>query len=295
MLEIKKLNKKLSNKWILKDIDLTFSNGVYGLLGANGAGKTTLIRCLCKLYGLDSGKILWNGETLKKLGNQYFLDLGYLPQNFGYYSDFTAYDFLLYIATLKGIKKENSNERINDLLKKMNLYEDRNKKLKQYSGGMLRRVGIAQALLNEPQILILDEPTAGLDPKERIHLKNLLSRYGENHIVLISTHIVSDIEDIAKKVIVLKEGKICAQGSVEDLLHTINDFVYEGEISKSELMKVMDLYPVRNIYEKKDTVKVKIISDHLNDERFLRIEPTLNDLYLYYFNEEKENENIDKK
>lgn len=290
MLEVNNLSKSLSGHPILKRINLKIGNGVHGLLGANGAGKTTLMRCLCKLYRIDEGKISLDNTDIELLKKHYFDQLGYLPQDFGYYPDFTAYEFLSYLATVKGVPKDVARGRIDSLLKELGLFEKRNNKLKSYSGGMLRRVGIIQALLNEPSILILDEPTAGLDPKERIHLKNMLNNYGEKHTVLISTHIVSDIEDIARSIIILKDGKVCASGTLDSLLEMIKGHVYEGWIDRKDLNNVLTKYKVRNVYEEGNQVRVRILSDNFVDESFKAIEPTLNDLYLYFFDEVNQND-----
>ncbi len=290
MLEVNNLSKSLGNRKILKGINIKIGNGVHGLLGSNGAGKTTLMRCLCRLYRIDEGSISLNKINIESLKNSYFNQLGYLPQNFGYYPDFTAYEFLSYLAVVKGVPKDVAQVRIELLLKELGLFEKRNDKLKSYSGGMLRRIGIAQSLLNEPSVLILDEPTAGLDPKERIHIKNLLNNYGEKHIVLVSTHIVSDIEDIARSIIILKGGKICASGTLDSLLEIIKGHVYEGWVNKKDLNKVLTKYKVRNVYEEGEKVRVRILCEDIVEDAFKAIEPTLNDLYLYYFDEVSKDE-----
>ena len=245
---------------------------------------------MCNLYEIDSGSILYNGIQINHLKKNYFNSLGYLPQNFGYYQDFTAYDFLSYIGVLKGLEGKILEHRIEYLLKELGLYEKKNIRLKLYSGGMLRRVGIAQALLNEPEILILDEPTAGLDPKERIHLKNLLNQYGEKHTVIISTHIVSDVEDISKAIILLKKGEICEQGDLDVLLKKIEGFVYEGTVPKTQLDYFMNKYRVRNVYDLGNTIRIRIITEDNVEKCFVPIEATLNDLYLYYFDEVSEDD-----
>lgn len=290
MLEVNNLSKSLGNRKILKGINIKIGNGVHGLLGSNGAGKTTLMRCLCRLYRIDEGSISLNKINIESLKNSYFNQLGYLPQNFGYYPDFTAYEFLSYLAVVKGVPKDVAQVRIELLLKELGLFEKRNDKLKSYSGGMLRRIGIAQSLLNEPSVLILDEPTAGLDPKERIHIKNLLNNYGEKHIVLVSTHIVSDIEDIARSIIILKGGKIFASGTLDSLLEIIKGHVYEGWVNKKDLNKVLTKYKVRNVYEEGEKVRVRILCEDIVEDAFKAIEPTLNDLYLYYFDEVSKDE-----
>ena len=289
-LTINDLSKEYGRKKAVNHFSAKLTNGVYGLLGANGAGKTTLMRMICDVQTETKGAIFFNGKNIHDLGEKYRNILGYLPQNFGYYQDFTAYDFLSYIGVLKGLEGKKLEHRIEYLLKELGLYEKKNIRLKLYSGGMLRRVGIAQALLNEPEILILDEPTAGLDPKERIHLKNLLNQYGEKHTVIISTHIVSDVEDISQAIILLKKGEICEQGDLDVLLKKIEGFVYEGTVPKTQLDYFMNKYRVRNVYDLGNTIRIRIITEDNVEKCFAPIEATLNDLYLYYFDEVSEDD-----
>ena len=289
-LTINDLSKEYGRKKAVNHFSAKLTNGVYGLLGANGAGKTTLMRMICDVQTETKGAIFFNGKNIHDLGEKYRNILGYLPQNFGYYQDFTAYDFLSYIGVLKGLEGKKLEHRIEYLLKELGLYEKKNIRLKLYSGGMLRRVGIAQALLNEPEILILDEPTAGLDPKERIHLKNLLNQYGEKHTVIIFTHIVSDVEDISKAIILLKKGEICEQGDLDVLLKKIEGFVYEGTVPKTQLDYFMNKYRVRNVYDLGNTIRLRIITEDNVEKCFVPIEATLNDLYLYYFDEVSEDD-----
>ena len=289
-LTINDLSKEYGRKKAVNHFSAKLTNGVYGLLGANGAGKTTLMRMICDVQTETKGAIFFNGKNIHDLGEKYRNILGYLPQNFGYYQDFTAYDFLSYIGVLKGLEGKKLEHRIEYLLKELGLYEKKNIRLKLYSGGMLRRVGIAQALLNEPEILILDEPTAGLDPKERIHLKNLLNQYGEKHTVIISTHIVSDVEDISKAIILLKKGEICEQGDLDVLLKKIEGFVYEGTVPKTQLDYFMNKYRVRNVYDLGNTIRIRIITEDNVEKCYVPIEATLNDLYLYYFDEVSEDD-----
>lgn len=203
-LAIDRLTKQYKNKIAVDRVSIKLKPGVYGLLGANGAGKTTLMRMICDIQNPTSGQIKYNGTDIKELGEDYRQVLGYLPQDFGYYPDFTAYDFLMYIAALKGLSKEKAEMRVNELLQIVNLENEKKQKVKTFSGGMKQRLGIAQAMLNNPKILILDEPTAGLDPKERVKFRNLISSFSQDKIVILSTHIVSDIEFIADEIIVMK-------------------------------------------------------------------------------------------
>ena len=200
------LTKTFSSFPAVNNLSYTMDTGVYGLLGVNGAGKTTLMRMLCTLLTPTSGTITWDGQDIFSLGSAYRNLLGYLPQDFGYYPDFSVQDYLLYIASIKGLRPATARQRMQNLLEQVGLTQVRRQKMKKLSGGMKRRAGIAQAMLNDPKILILDEPTAGLDPKERIRFRNLISELAENRLVLLSTHIVSDVEYIADQILLMKDG-----------------------------------------------------------------------------------------
>lgn len=205
-LSINNVTKQFKVKKAVDDISFSMKNGVYGLLGVNGAGKTTLMRMLCTLTTPDCGMITWDGKDIFKMGASYRQILGYLPQDFGYYPYLTIYDYMMYIASIKGIRPAVAKKRTKELLKQVGLSDQKKQKMRNLSGGMVRRVGIAQAMLNDPKILILDEPTAGLDPNERIRFRNLISELAEERLVLLSTHIVSDVEFIANKIVLMKEG-----------------------------------------------------------------------------------------
>lgn len=207
---VEQLTKQYENKIAVDHVNLHLTEGVYGLLGANGAGKTTLMRMLCGILKPTGGTINFDG--LDVATEEYCARLGYLPQDFGYYPEFSGVDFLMYMASLKGLRKPHDKQKVKELLELVSLSDVANKKIRTYSGGMKQRLGIAQALLNSPQIVILDEPTAGLDPKERVHFRNLLAGLGESSIVLLSTHIVSDIEHIADTVLMMKSGQIIYSG-----------------------------------------------------------------------------------
>ena len=215
------LTKEFGEFVAVDHINLTMTNGVYGLLGVNGAGKTTLMRMLCTLLKPTSGNIYCNGKDIFKMDGEYRNLLGYLPQDFGFYPEFTVNDYLLYIATIKGVRPAVARKRTNELISKVGLAKVANKKLKKLSGGMKRRAGIAQAMLNNPKILILDEPTAGLDPNERIRFRNLISELSEERLVLLSTHIVSDIEYIANEILMMKDGAILNKGTLDEIISTM--------------------------------------------------------------------------
>ena len=221
-LVIDRLTKQFQNKIAVDRVSLRLNNGVYGLLGTNGAGKTTLMRMLCGILQPTSGTITFDGMDVREEG--YRAILGYLPQDFGYYPEFTAMDFLLYMAALKGLPKQSAKRRANELLELVGLQDMGRKKIKTFSGGMKQRLGIAQALLNNPKLLILDEPTAGLDPKERVRFRNLIGQLGKDSIVLLSTHIVSDIEHIADEVLMMKNGNLIYHGAWDDQMGDLEGF-----------------------------------------------------------------------
>ena len=222
---IDRVSKQYKNKIAVDRISIKLQKGVYGLLGANGAGKTTLMRMICGILKPESGTISFDGMDVSE--ENYRAILGYLPQDFGYYPEFTGMDFLLYMAALKGIGKVQAKRKSNELLQLVSLQDVAKKKIKTYSGGMKQRLGIAQALLNQPKVLILDEPTAGLDPKERVHFRNLIKDWGKENIILLSTHIVSDIEHIADDVLMMKDGQLIFSGCLEETKGNLEDFYLE--------------------------------------------------------------------
>ena len=260
--------------------------GVYGLLGANGAGKTTLMRMICDIQEPTSGEIFCNGQNIREMGEEYRDRLGYLPQNFGYYPEFTAYKFLLYIASLKGLGKEQAAVRALYLLEMVGLADQKKQKIKTFSGGMKQRLGIAQAMLNEPEILILDEPTAGLDPKERVRFRNLISSFSKDKIVLLSTHIVSDVEYIADEILVMKDGRLIHRGAPEVVTQEAKGLVWECKVESKDAERYIEQYNVGNLKNVGDKTTLRVISDTCPCEGAVEAEPTLEDLYLYYFNEE---------
>ena len=259
--------------------------GVYGLLGVNGAGKTTLMRMLTTLMHPTSGQITWDGEDIFAMDGKYRMLLGYLPQDFGYYPDFSVYDYLMYIATLKGIRPAVAKQRVKELLKQVGLVKARNKKMKTLSGGMKRRAGIAQAMLNDPKILILDEPTAGLDPSERIRFRNLISELSEDRIVLLSTHIVSDIEYIANDILLMKDGQLVISGTSEDIIDSMPESVWISCVSKNSIDYCLKKFKVSNVKTIPGGAELLIISRKQPTENAIQVDATLEDVFLYYFGE----------
>lgn len=283
------LTKKFGSKTAVNDLNITLSNGVYGLLGANGAGKTTFMRLLCNIQNPTSGKVLLNGKNIVGLGEQYRNLLGYLPQNFGYYPDFTALDFLLYVAALKGLNERTARKKSKDLLEAVALSAESNHKIKTFSGGMKQRLGIAQAMLNDPRILILDEPTAGLDPKERVRFRNLMSAFSKDRIVILSTHIVSDVEFIAEEIVMMKSGQIVHFGKPQEITSEINGQVWECLVPTAYAEKYAATYNTSNLRNTDNNQTIlRIIADRPPMENAVRVQPNLEDLYLFYFKGETE-------
>ncbi len=285
-LTIQSLTKQYGSKLAVDRFSTNLSEGIYGLLGANGSGKTTLMRMMCGLLRPTSGEVLLDGVNINDLDEGYRELLGYLPQNFGYYPDFTAWDFMLYLSSLKGLPKLTAEERCGELLEKVGLYDIRKKKIKAYSGGMRQRLGIAQSLINDPKILILDEPTAGLDPKERAKFRNIISDHSTGKIILLSTHIVSDIEYIADKIMIMKHGQLSQQNSLEHICDSINGFVWYCKVTPNEAESYGKRFVVSNLKHNGDMVELRIVSEQQPCENAVNVSPNLEDLYLYHFKEE---------
>lgn len=292
-LVIQDVSKKFKDKVAVDQVSLELNKGVWGLLGANGAGKTTLMRMITGIITPTSGQILYDGVGAIQLGEAYRNVIGYLPQTFGYYPEFKVEDYLKYMSALKGLSTKTALSRIDELLWSLNLMDVRKKHISKLSGGMQRRVGIAQALLNEPEILILDEPTSGLDPGERIKLRNILSEFARDRIVLISTHIVSDIEYIATKNAVMKDGKIAAVGTTDELVQIMDGRVWECIIPDIMLGKYEVQSRIVNVKnEAPGYLSVRYLSDNLNIPESHTVQARLEDLYLWLFpNDGIEHEN----
>lgn len=285
MLVVNNVTKTYGKFVALENINLEFTNGIYALLAPNGAGKTTLIKMLTTLIFPTKGEIIYDGSDIVSLDEEYRGIIGYLPQEFGYYKNYTPTKFLLYLSALKGIPKKKAKKRIDELLKLVALEEVANKKMKGFSGGMIQRVGIAQALLNDPKILILDEPTAGFDPKERVRFRNLLSDLSRERIVIISTHIVSDIEFIANEVIMIKDHKVLYKDIIKNICDKINGKVYETEIDFKDAREFREKYIALSEKQEDGKMLIRFISEGEVNPIWKKVTPNLEDVFLYEYNE----------
>ncbi|MBS4220116.1 ATP-binding cassette domain-containing protein [Bacillus sp. FJAT-49711] len=283
MLVVKDVRKQYGDFTALKQINLEFDKGIYGLLAPNGAGKTTLIKMLVTLISPTKGEILYNGTNIVELDEDYRDILGYLPQNFGFYKHYSPKQYLMYLAALKGIDKKAALSKINELLEKVALREVANKKMRKFSGGMIQRVGIAQALLNDPKILILDEPTAGLDPKERARFRQLLTGLSRDRLIIISTHIVSDIESIANQVIMIKNQEILFKDTAQSICDTLDGFIYETSISNDELEAFRKKFILIGEKQEHENVLVRFVHKGEMDRDWIPVIPHLEDVFLYEY------------
>jgi len=280
-LTIEAVSKKYKgNIWGLKDFDLEIGSGVFGLLGPNGAGKSTLMRILATISKPSSGKIIWNGIDILKFPNKLRNTLGFLPQDFGVYPKLNALEFLKYMAAIKGIDRITANKRINDLMKSLNIFDNRKQALEGFSGGMKQRVGIAQALLNDPKLLIVDEPTAGLDPEERVRFRNLLSELSGDRIVILSSHIVSDIESTANDIGIIKNGKLITHDLPENLLTQFDNKVWETVIPSNEVQGYKDKFLVSSTVRRNDGILIRVVSDNKPSNTSKNVSANLEDVYL---------------
>ena len=285
-LEMNNLTKKFGDFTAVKQLNLSMTRGVYGLLGKNGAGKTTFMRMLCTLLTPTEGNILCDGRDIFKMEGEYRKLLGYLPQDFGFYPEFTVRDYLLYIASIKGLPPAVAKKRTKELLAAVGLEKYAGRKMKKLSGGMKRRAGIAQALMNHPKILILDEPTAGLDPNERIRFRNLISEFSEDRLVLLSTHIVSDVEYIANDIWLMNEGEIVRQGTPKQITESMKQKVWECLVEKRAVPLLARQYKISNMKADTQGVQVRVIAGEKPAEYAKEAVPSLEDAFLYYFGEE---------
>jgi ABC-type multidrug transport system ATPase subunit len=286
IVKIDNISKQFGDINAVSNFKAELTEGVYGLLGPNGSGKTTLLRMMADVLKPDEGNIFVDGKDKNVLDEKYREIIGYLPQECGFYRNFTAMRFLMYISALKGIEKDNAAEKSMELLELVNLKDDISRKIGGFSRGMKQRLGIAQALLNDPRILILDEPTSGLDPKERIRFRNLISQISKDRIVILSTHIVTDIEYIAKDVLLIKKGKLIKNETPETLLKGLEGKVFSAIVSSDMLDELQSNMLVSNIIRRETSVEVRIISDNQPFTNAIIERPRLEDVYLYYFQEE---------
>ena len=285
-LELIDLTKQYGSFTALDHANILFTEGIYGILGENGAGKSTMMNLLTDNIHRTDGQILFNGTDILELGKDFRRVLGYMPQQQGFYDHMTAQTFLYYIADLKGLTKKEAVKEIDMLLDVTNLSPVRHKKLGGYSGGMKQRVLLAQALLGDPKIVILDEPTAGLDPKERIRIRNFISSMSRNRIILLATHIVSDIESISDQILMMKKGKLVGMGTPAELIQCVADKVKEMPCAQEKLEEIHSHYKVGNIFQRRSETWVRIIGDHLPAEgQYVPEHLSLEDVYLYYLGE----------
>jgi ABC-2 type transport system ATP-binding protein len=287
-LSLEGVSKLYSGKvWGLKDFTLDVGPGILGLLGPNGAGKSTLMRILATITKPTTGTITWNGTNLVRSPNSVRAVLGYLPQDFGVYPNLNAVEFLEYLAAAKGLDRKTSRQRIEELLAVVNLVEARKRPLAGFSGGMRQRVGIAQALLNDPELLIVDEPTAGLDPEERVRFRNLLSELSGDRIVILSTHIVSDVEACATNIALIARGALVTCAAPEDLLRSVEGKVWERIVPSAELPALRQQYLTSSTLHRSDGVHLRIVAEEAPGAAAVPQPPTLEDAYLYWISQKK--------
>jgi ABC-2 type transport system ATP-binding protein len=287
-LTIQSLGKRYKgNIWGLRDLDLVAGPGILGLLGPNGAGKTTLMNILATVTKPTQGAFIWNGVNIVRSPDVLRFELGYLPQNFGVYPNLSAVEFLTYLAALKGMSGKKAKQRIWELLEAVNLTEVHARPLATYSGGMKQRVGIAQALLNDPRLLLVDEPTAGLDPEERIRFRNMIVELAENRVVILSTHIVSDVEAIATRIVLLNKGQLLVDSSPEKLLKALEGKVWDWIIPSSELVDVRRQYEVSSARHHTDGVHVRMVAENPPSKKAIPVPPTLEEAYLHFISMSK--------
>lgn len=287
MLVLNDVSKKFGNFTALDNINIAFNNGVYGLLAPNGAGKTTLIKMLVTLLFPTKGEILYNGTEITSLDEAYRDVLGYLPQEFGYYKSYTPEKYLLYLAALKGLDKKTADKRIPELLQTVGLEEVTRKKMKKFSGGMIQRVGIAQAMLNDPKILILDEPTAGLDPKERARFRKLLTNLSRDRIIILSTHIVSDVESMANEIIMVKNNTILYKDTVANINHTLEGSIFETAVPFSDVEQFREKYQIISERQDREHMAIRFVTTDQAEAKWEKVTPTLEDVFLHVYEDDQ--------
>lgn len=281
------LSKKYRGQYALRDFSATLENGVYGLLGTNGAGKTTLLNVFMGILKSDGGEIYIDNQNIRAIGADFLGNIGYLPQYPQFYKDFTVENFLRYMCVLKDLPKAAGQKRIRELLDTVNLTEAAEKKISALSGGMRQRLGIAQAMLGNPGILVLDEPTAGLDPRERIRFRNLISQFSENRIVILATHIVSDIEFIANRILLLHEGSLIKQGSPAELSSELHGKVWALRLNERDVPAELVHHTISNMAREEDGIRLRILSEEKPHPEAVPVEANLEEVFLYHCGEEK--------
>ena len=287
MLTLNNVSKNFGKFTAVENISLNMDNGLYALLAPNGAGKTTIIKMITTLLNPTEGEILYDGVNIKTMGAAYRELLGYLPQDFGYYKNNTPKQYLSYLAALKGVPKKETAEKIDYLLEMVGLSENADKKMRKFSGGMIQRVGIAQAMLNDPKILILDEPTAGLDPIERVRFRNIISVLSKDRIVILSTHIVSDIESIANQVILIRDKHIYKMDSVANICNELSGKVFEMQVSDKEYAQMEEKYIILSARQEKGYMTIRVFDeadDGTDNDNKISVSPNLEDVFLVNYN-----------
>ncbi len=284
VLEFKNVSKYYGEKRALDDFSVILTPGIYGLLGANGAGKSTLLNLLTDSIKRTSGEINFNGQDILKMGANFREKLGYMPQKQGMYEHYSGERFLYYMATLKGLKRKEAKKQINEYLELVGLKKDAHRKLGGYSGGMKQRLMFCSALLGNPDILILDEPTAGLDPEERIKIRNYISEMAKDKIVILATHVVSDIECISSEIMFLKEGKLLAKDTPEELIKYVEDKMFSIRCGRDQLKALIEKYPKGTVQQRKEGLVYTVVCDEcpMGFEKSSNA-PNLEDVYLYWF------------
>ncbi|NEU61929.1 ABC transporter ATP-binding protein [Paenibacillus sp. ALJ109b] len=287
ILTMDNVSKKYRKKWAVQSLSLELtSGGVYGLLGPNGAGKTTLLRMLVDISKPTSGQILLDGQSIEQMGDRYRSILGYMPQRFGFYNRFTAYKFLMYMSSLKGLNVKQASVRVEETLRMVGLEKQAEHKIRTFSGGMKQRLGIAQALLNDPHILILDEPTTGLDPKERIRFRNIIGELGRNRIVLLSTHIISDLEFSCKEMILMNEGQVLVRNTPTEIIKSLEGNVWKAKLTEPQLAELTSHFKVSGLSYQYDGIVARVLSKEQPVPQAVPEPPRLEDVYMHYFDEE---------